>query len=173
MSEPFGNAFIKPLPRREFLKLGGAALGTSGMALPVVAAKPQKTPETLVKILYDSLDEKQRKVICFDWNHLDKKRGLLRTRLENNWKITNPTIDSKFYTADQKALLRASGHTAGGRGSGAAASPGPGIAGECPSDKGIRFGARNAASQRTRRGDPSRRGSPTTVLSGQDSELPL
>jgi hypothetical protein len=106
MSEPFSNPFIKSLPRREFLKFGGAALATSGMTLPAVAAKPQKTPETLVKILYDSLDEKQRKVICFDWNHVDKKRGLLRTRLENNWKITNPTIDSKFYTADQKALLR-------------------------------------------------------------------
>lgn len=106
MSEPFSNAFIKSLPRREFLKFGGTALATSGMAFPAVAAKPQKTPETLVKILYDSLDEKQRKVICFDWNHMDKKRGLLRIRLENNWKITNPTIDSKFYTADQKALLR-------------------------------------------------------------------
>jgi hypothetical protein len=106
MRTPSSNILNPVLPRREFFKIGGVGLAATGLALPAVAAKPTKTPETLVEILYESLDEKQRKVICFDWNYVDKKRGLLRTRIENNWKITNPTIDSGFYTVDQKALIR-------------------------------------------------------------------
>ena len=97
-------------PRRDFLTQAGAlALAGSAMPLfvdPLAATANQKTPETLVKILYDSLQEKQRKEICFDWNHVDKNRGLLRTRLENNWKITRPSIKSRFYTADQQMLIR-------------------------------------------------------------------
>ena len=100
-----GNIPNSVFPRRDFFKIGGVGLAATSLALPAVEAKPTKTPESLVKILYDSLNEKQRKVICFDWNYVDKKRGLLRTRIENNWKITNPTIDSSFYTADQKALI--------------------------------------------------------------------
>ena len=34
-----------------------------------------------MKLLYESLNEKQRRAICFDWNYVDKKRGLLRTRV--------------------------------------------------------------------------------------------
>ena len=97
-------------PRREFLKRTGAlALAASGIPLlgsqPATAADT-KTPETLVKILYESLNERQRREVCFDWNHIDKHRGLLRTRLENNWKITKPSIKSSFYTADQQVLIR-------------------------------------------------------------------
>ena len=105
MKTPSSSILNPVFPRRDFLKIGGVGLAATGLALPAFAAKPTKTPETVVKILYDSLNEKQRKVICFDWNYEDKKRGLLRTRIENNWKITNPTIDSSFYTADQKALI--------------------------------------------------------------------
>ena len=97
-------------PRRDFLKQAGAlALAASSGPLlsdEVAAASNKKTPETLVKILYDSLKEQQRSEVCFDWNHIDKNRGLLRTRLENNWKITKPSIKSSFYTADQQALIR-------------------------------------------------------------------
>ena len=72
----------------------------------MIATTGAQTPETLVKVLYDSLAEKQRAQVCFDWNHLDKNRGLLRTRLENNWKITEPSIKSSFYTAEQQHLIR-------------------------------------------------------------------
>jgi len=106
MRAPSDNLPSPFLPRREFFKIGGVGLASSGLILPEAFAKPTKTPETLVKVLYESLAEKQRKVICFDWNYMDKKRGLLRTRIENNWKITNPTIASSFYTLDQKALIR-------------------------------------------------------------------
>ncbi|MEO2015215.1 MAG: DUF3500 domain-containing protein [Fuerstiella sp.] len=96
--------------RRHFLKQAGAlALAASGVPLcygALAAAANRKTPETLVKILYDSLTEKQRKAVCFDWSHIDPNRGLLRTRLENNWKITKPSIRSSFYTVDQQAIIR-------------------------------------------------------------------
>ena len=97
-------------PRRDFLKQAGAmALATSATAAlqtsPVLAANaPQKTAESLVTVLYESLTDKQKKEVCFDWNFVEKKRGLLRTRLENNWKITKPSIKSSFYTKEQQHL---------------------------------------------------------------------
>ena len=102
-------------PRREFLKQAGAlALAASGVPLmssgsaAAPAQKPadQTMPETLVSILFESLTPHQRKAVCFDWNHVAGKQGLLRTRLENNWKITKPSIKSSFYTAEQQQLIR-------------------------------------------------------------------
>jgi len=96
--------------RREFLtRSGAAALAATGFPLlpsPAAAAKKKKPPETLVKVLYDSFTDKQKKAVCFDWNYVDKRRGLLRTRVENNWKITKPSIKSDFYTAEQQSLIR-------------------------------------------------------------------
>ena len=96
------------LPRREFLRYSAAALALAspGLRLPIASAKDREVPETLVKVLYDSMNEKQKKAVCFDWDYIEPKRGLLRTRLENNWKITKPSIDSGFYTGEQKALMR-------------------------------------------------------------------
>ncbi len=97
--------------RRAFLKNTGAiALAASGLPLlsvePAGAAPKIRPPETLVKILFDSMKPKQKKEVCFGWNHIEPNRGLLRTRLENNWKITKPSINSNFYTADQQNLIR-------------------------------------------------------------------
>jgi hypothetical protein len=59
------------------------------------------------KVLYDMLSPKQREAICFTWDHMDPARGLLRTRVANNWDITENYInDSDFYTKDQQALIR-------------------------------------------------------------------
>lgn len=101
--------------RRDFLRTAGAAVMTAA-GLPLICnhayaasnafPREQKTPETLVKVLFDLLTEKQRAQICFDWNHVDKDRGLLRTRLENNWTITEPAIKSSFYTSDQQHIIR-------------------------------------------------------------------
>ena len=108
MKKPPGSFFEPALPRREFLKYSAAALALASPALelPIASARERKAPETLVKVLYDSMNEKQKKAVCFDWNYIEPKRGLLRTRLENNWKITKPSIDSGFYTGEQKALMR-------------------------------------------------------------------
>ncbi len=98
-------------PRRVFLKQAGAlALATSCIPLPegasAAARAGKQVPETLVTRLYESLDAKQRKEVCFDWDHVAPNQGLLRTRLENNWKITRPSIKSSFFTADQQVLIR-------------------------------------------------------------------
>jgi len=76
-------------------------------ALPSIAeAGSAKAPETLVKQLYGTLSELQKSVLCFDWDFVDPKRGLLRTRVANNWHITKPTINSQFFTGEQRAMIR-------------------------------------------------------------------
>ena len=76
-------------PRRDFMRqVGVLALTASGAPLAsgkATAAGNKKPPETLVKMLYDSLKGKQRKEVCFDWNHIDKTRGLAsRKQLEDH-----------------------------------------------------------------------------------------
>ena len=108
MQMPSSSTSESALGRREFLKYSASALAlaSGGLALSGLLANERKTPETLVKVLYDSMNEKQKKAVCFDWDYIEPKRGLLRTRLENNWTITKPSINSSFYTGDQKALMR-------------------------------------------------------------------
>jgi hypothetical protein len=92
--------------RRAFLHhLGAAAavLGTGGLSL--AAPTPQSAAETTVKAFYDTLTGEQRKVICFDWDHTDPKRGLLRTHISNFWAITKPFVASDFYTKEQQRLV--------------------------------------------------------------------
>ncbi|MHC4404948.1 MAG: DUF3500 domain-containing protein [Planctomycetota bacterium] len=97
--------------RRRFLRtIGlGAAAATAGSLLPFSRAgeaSAGRAPETVVKRLYDSLSEKQKKAVSFDWDHVDPKRGLLRTYLSANWRITQPAIRSEFYTAEQQRMIR-------------------------------------------------------------------
>ncbi len=110
------------MPRREFLTTaGGVVIGASaiGSILPAgrvwaqakapdaAAAAASSTPESLVKVLYDMLSPKQREGVCFGWDHMDPDRGLLRTRVANNWDITEYFInDGDFYTNDQQAVIR-------------------------------------------------------------------
>ena len=92
--------------RRDFLRQASAlALATTCLPAGQLFAADSKPPETLVKTLYDSLKPQQRKEVCFAWDYVEKERGLLRTRLENNWKITKPSIKSSFFTAEQQDLM--------------------------------------------------------------------
>ena len=98
-------------PRREFLRqaaaLAAGVAATPWLGAPLAATEPAKqSPESLVKVLYETFTPKQKEEVCFAWDYVDKTRGLLRTRLENNWKITKPSIKSSFYTADQQMLVR-------------------------------------------------------------------
>lgn len=96
------------LDRRHFLKTAGATVAIS--ALPAVARaaeSSEKAPETLVKQLYETLSDEQKKVVAFEWDHTDPKLGLLRTRVSNNWHITQPEIAGSFYTKDQQEIARA------------------------------------------------------------------
>ena len=99
------------LNRRDFLvgaTAAAAAVCTAGLkAAPQAAAAPTKkyASETAVKALYVSLTEQQRKEMCFDWNHVDPQRGLLRAYVHNNWRITPHRLKSKFYTKNQQRLI--------------------------------------------------------------------
>lgn len=99
------------LNRRDFLQtasVGVAASVLGGSLVPsAFGNESSKQPaETYVKLLYGSLTEKQRKAMCFDWDHVSGNRGVLRTHISNNWRITKPGIKSDFYTSDQQALIR-------------------------------------------------------------------
>ncbi len=93
--------------RRRFLQLSAGAVLLPAVAKHAIAAPtPQSAPETAVKALYDSLSEKQKREVCFAFDFVDPKRGLLRTRVSNNWKITNPTITGgDFYTKAQQTIV--------------------------------------------------------------------
>ncbi|MEX0610532.1 MAG: DUF3500 domain-containing protein [Pirellulales bacterium] len=109
------------IQRREFLTTSaGVVLGATalGSVLPAgrvwaqaktaeAAAASASSPESLVTVLYEALSPKQREAICFPWNYKDPERGLLRTRVANNWDITDYYInDNDFYTKDQQAVIR-------------------------------------------------------------------
>jgi hypothetical protein len=98
------------IDRRRFLKSTAAAavaVTTTPLWLPAAETPAKREPESLVKTLYDALNEKQRKELCFDWDHIDPQRGLLRTRVANNWHITEPVINSDYFADDQHDLIRA------------------------------------------------------------------
>jgi hypothetical protein len=98
--------------RREFFKTtvtGVAALATayplSGMAghfepPKKIIANRMATPETLVGTLYKTLTDEQRKAICFPFDHP------LRSKVDNNWFITDKKIGSSFFTKDQQQMVK-------------------------------------------------------------------
>jgi hypothetical protein len=101
------------LNRREFInKVGTAAAGAAALPLFAVprhshaAAEAPRTPETVVKALYESLSDEQRGYVCFSWDYVRPGMGLLRTRVSNNWNITKPEIRGQFYSNDQRAMIR-------------------------------------------------------------------
>lgn len=99
--------------RRDFLRsVGATAAATAASGVPlfataraVAAPSPNSPAETAVKALYDSLNDQQRKTVCFDYDFVDPSRGLLRTRVSNNWQITKPHIRSDFYTKQQQTII--------------------------------------------------------------------
>ena len=118
---PDCDAEADGVSRRDFLRTAGvvAAAGTIGAAAASLpgwaiakdapkAAAAKSKPESIVKHLYDSLSDSQKAKICFAWNFTEAMghRGLLRTRVANNWQITKETIDSDFYTNDQRHIIR-------------------------------------------------------------------
>ncbi len=97
------------LNRRKFMQSTGAASVVAGAALqsPVSGKETSKgNPENIVKRLFDTLSDSQKKVVAFDWNHMDPNRGLLRTRIANNWHITKPTVNSNFFNDEQRDMIR-------------------------------------------------------------------
>jgi hypothetical protein len=103
--------------RRQFMRSAtGAVIGAGAFAAaaplgrvwaqPAATAPTTATPESLVKVLYETLSPGQREKICFKWDHQDEDRGLLRTRVSANWDITDEFLVDGFYTKDQQAVIR-------------------------------------------------------------------
>lgn len=88
--------------RRSFLRktTAAAAAITGGSIIPLIGAERKKgvASETLVKTLYDSLDDQQRAAICFPFDHK------LRLRVENNWNITKTKVED--FSKDQQGMIR-------------------------------------------------------------------
>jgi len=100
----------KSIDRRTFLETTAstAAAIAAGSVLTSGVRAAEASPasaESLAAQLYGTLSDSQKKVIAFDWNHQDPKRKLLRTFVANNWNITNPEINSDFYTDEQRDLI--------------------------------------------------------------------
>jgi hypothetical protein len=100
--------------RRDFLRssVAGVAAAAAGLSVPLFArAAPTRksAAETAVRELFESLTDKQKKDVCFEWDFEDKanKRGVLRTHVSNNWQITKPHINGDFFTKKQFDLIRA------------------------------------------------------------------
>jgi hypothetical protein len=97
------------IDRRKFLGAVAATTVASAVGPRIVFADTEpvvKTTESLVAEFYRGLSEQQRQAICFDWNHRDPQRGLLRTFVANNWNIVPQEIISDFYTDDQRDLIK-------------------------------------------------------------------
>jgi len=90
--------------RRDFLKTT-AAVGAAAASVQLVGAaalgadKQAASQTTLVKELYESLNDKQRNVICFPFDHE------LRSAVNNNWHITKLRIGQDF-DKNQQELIR-------------------------------------------------------------------
>lgn len=112
LREPFceecGGSELSPVSRRNFVQgVGAAALLAHVPRIASAAGEAKSAPaETLVQKLHRSLKPEQREVICFDWDHTDR-RGLLRTHVSNNWHITRPKVAGDFFTADQQEMIEA------------------------------------------------------------------
>lgn len=85
----------RSLDRREFL--GATGLALTGAA---AAAEPESRPEaeTLVAQLYRGLNAKQRETVVLPFE------SPLRSRVENNWHITDARV-GRFFDRDQQALI--------------------------------------------------------------------
>ena len=106
------------LNRRHFLKSSAVAAAALGgvSALPnwavakdapaATSTSAKSTPESLVKVLYETFTPKQKEDLCFEWDHQDKKRGLLRTFVANNWQITQHSLNDEYFTKDQRKIVR-------------------------------------------------------------------
>ncbi len=101
----------RSINRRAFLETTATAAAiTAGVAMaPSALGGTQRSAADAdaVARLYETLSDKQKKQVCFDWNHQDSKRGLLRTFVANNWNITKPEINDDFYSDGQRELIQA------------------------------------------------------------------
>jgi len=95
------------LSRRDLLRSTAAAALVRNPFVAAADAATAPSAETLAGRLHASLTPAQRTTICFPWDHVHPKFGLLRTRVGNNWNVTAPEVKGDFYTPEQQSLVRA------------------------------------------------------------------
>ena len=98
MNTPFACSDCADFSRRGFLKT--AAVASAALAAPGISAAPtmKSKAEKLAAELFASLNDEQRKVMAFPFNHK------LRQRTENNWRITKTF--AQVLNADQTDLAK-------------------------------------------------------------------
>jgi hypothetical protein len=95
--------------RRRFLADAATAAGMLVLAGPAAGADAPAavgSAETLAGLLHASLSPQQRRAVCFPWDHVHPKFGLLRTRVANNWNASDPDVAGTFFTPDQRRIIR-------------------------------------------------------------------
>ena len=94
--------------RRRFLRTAattagaaGLSLGSAGSLLSAEEKKKAQPAETVVKQLFDSLKDKQRKLVCMPFDHAK------RSMINNNWFIVDPKVASigKLYNPEQQEMI--------------------------------------------------------------------
>ncbi|CAG1007354.1 hypothetical protein BURK1_03393 [Burkholderiales bacterium] len=73
----------------------------------LASAAERGDAESLVREFHANLDLAQRREICFDYGHVDARRGLLRAFVTNHWQVTRPAVRSDFYLRSQQTLVHA------------------------------------------------------------------
>src|SRR5947207_1883148 len=96
-----GPDSMPAITRRDFIKTAGSAIAAAAAlsASPLVYAEPRVprilpvatgTPESLVKTLFNTLSEGQKKQVCLPWT------DPLRQKVDANWAIVEPSIGTVF-----------------------------------------------------------------------------
>lgn len=99
--------------RRDFIVQSTAAATTVVSSAAWMTAIADDAPQPadisagLVKQLHGTLSPDQRAEMCFDWNHMTEKHGVLRTHVRANWQINPHPVFSSFYTSDQQEMIEA------------------------------------------------------------------
>ena len=115
---PLGENHVAGVSRRSFLRRAasvGVGVGTAGLIGPgvagalddgagkkIVVPKLERPAESSVRLLYESLSDEQRKIICRPFD------DPLRSVVKNNWHIVPQETASigKLYSSDQQELIR-------------------------------------------------------------------
>lgn len=88
------------LTRRQFVRAVGAVAALpliGGRAMADTGPKPDSAAEGAAKRLFESMNAEQKKTLCFAFDHP------LRSKINANWKITDPTIGD--LTKEQQSLV--------------------------------------------------------------------
>jgi hypothetical protein len=79
--------------------IGAAGPVLLGGRLTLAAPSSKSAAETVVGEFYKSLSDEQKKTIAFPFDHD------LRKKVNANWHVTKPTIDSDFFSTGQRELI--------------------------------------------------------------------